>query len=231
MLNFAETDFKIMTHLIVTATKFEAGEIISELNLKQVSENIFNGNNKTHLLISGVGVHTTIFELTKFLNNNKVDLIINTGIAGAFKNTAKITETFLIKSDYFGDLGYYDNNRFINIFNSDFNKQYSRLFTEGKLILDNNIPDYFQKLSTAHAITVNIPENISQPENVFIESMEGAAVMMCAKLFNTKCVQIRAVSNIIGETPRNKWKIKEAIKNYSEIINEYINLTNKSQTT
>lgn len=212
---------KHLKHLIVVATGFEGRILIKNLGLVKQSE-IFLENRESNikLLVCGVGVPSTVFELTKHLHGENYDLIINTGIAGAFKNTGKICDTFFVKTDFFGDIGYYDKNGFVNIFGSKFNNQYSHIFKENKIYSDS-IPVFFNEIPAVNSVSVNIPENIEQPVGVSLETMEGAAVMMCAKLFRTKCVQIRSVSNIIGETPKDKWEINNAIERYSNLITEY----------
>lgn len=214
-----------MKVLIVVATKKEAEIFINKLNLNALSQNIFINQNIS-IIVAGVGVQTTIFELTKYLSMQTPDLIINTGIAGAFKNTVSIGSSAYVKSDYFADLGFYKNDSFINIFNSNFNKQYSHIFSDGKILADN-IPDFFNNIPKVNAITVNTAENISIPDsNVSLESMEGAAVMMVAKLFKINCMQIRAVSNIIKENSKSSWEIDPAINNYSNLILKYISKIN-----
>lgn len=216
-----------MKHLIISATKKEAQELIDELNLKQTKDHTFSNDSKSiNLLIGGVGAHTTIYETTKFLcHNNDIDFIINIGISGAFKDTdANINDVFLINSDYYGDVGFFYQKDFVNSFNSYFNKQYSYIFKDGKLLLDEDIPNYFRDLKLVNAVTMNIPESKpNAPKDVAIETMEGAAVMMCSKLFEVNCVQVRSVSNIIQETPKNKWQVDSAIKAYSDFIIKFFN--------
>lgn len=218
-----------MKILLITATEAEAKILIRNFNLKAVSNNMFS-NDKIDLLLGGVGVHTSIFETTKYLSNNKPDLIINAGIAGAYKGKAKIEEVFAVKSDYFGDAGYYDNDSFINIFNSNFNNLYSDIFIGGKLYFSEEYYESFENISDVEAVTVNTAERFSPEENSVLESMEGAAIVMCAKLFSIKCLQIRAVSNIVNVTPKSDWKVKEAIKNYSQIITDFIKKIQQNKT-
>jgi futalosine hydrolase len=54
--------------------------------------------------------------------------------------------------------------------------------------------------------------------------MEGAAIFYAALFANTEFVQVRALSNYVGERDKSHWEIKgclEAISNYLEgFINE-----------
>ncbi len=212
---------KHLKHLLVVAAKFEGRILIKNLDLVKRSEVFYQNKNKNiQLLVCGVGIPATVFELTRHLYGENYDLIINVGIAGAFKNTGNICDTFSVKTDFFGDIGYYDKNDFVNIFGSKFNTQYNHVFEENKLHADP-APVFFKKITAVNSVSVNIPESIEQPSGVCLETMEGAAVMMCAKMFQTKCVQIRSVSNIIRETPKDKWEVYNAIEQYSGLITAY----------
>lgn len=50
------------------------------------------------------------------------------------------------------------------------------------------------------------------------ESMEGASLHYVCRLFNIPFIQIRAISNYVGERDKTKWKIKEAIQNLNESV-------------
>jgi len=55
-----------------------------------------------------------------------------------------------------------------------------------------------------------------------IESMEGAALHYTCREFNTPFIQIRAISNYIGERDKSHWKLKEAIDLLNEVLLQYI---------
>ncbi len=59
--------------------------------------------------------------------------------------------------------------------------------------------------------------------NPSIESMEGAALHYICRLTNTPFIQIRAISNYIGERDKTKWKMKLAIENLNNVLIEYVN--------
>lgn len=220
MFNFVKTTF--MNILITAATLFESSKIIDELELIETNKNLYtNKKYNTSLLICGVGIPSTMFTMLNLKSLEKFDLLINIGIAGSFNKNTDLGETFNITSDYFGDIGINDKKSFINVFNSSFNKQFDDLFTDGILINKTSYPEYFSKIEQTAGVTVNIPENtiFNGPE---VETMEGAAFMMIAKSKNLNFIQIRSISNIVSHTKREDWKIKEAIKNYSTIIIDFI---------
>ena len=94
-------------------------------------------------------------------------------------------------------------------------------FVWGELVPENTIlTAQTTHLQKVRGITVNKAHgklaSILNTQNLYnpqIESMEGAAFLFCCMKENIPCVQIRSISNWVGERDKNKWKIKEAVSN------------------
>jgi futalosine hydrolase len=52
--------------------------------------------------------------------------------------------------------------------------------------------------------------------------MEGAALHYMGRDLNIPFIQIRAVSNYVGERNKAKWKMNEAIYNLNETLLQYL---------
>ncbi|BAV04181.1 phosphorylase family protein [Filimonas lacunae] len=52
--------------------------------------------------------------------------------------------------------------------------------------------------------------------------MEGAALHYACRQTNTPFIQIRAISNYIGERDKSKWRIKDAIGELNQVLLKYI---------
>ena len=193
-----------MKLLVVAATEFEIAPFI----LNKTSADI---------LITGVGSPACIYALTKRLQQSKYDLVIQAGIAGTFKNTFPLGDTFFIKSDVFADLGIYENESFFTLFEKKFSDPNSVPYKNGRL--ENSLKNTFE-VATAKSITVNtVTDNFSQTA-IFtkkfdsdLESMEGAAFHFVCIQENVPFLQLRSVSNFVGERVKTNWKIKESISN------------------
>ena len=195
-----------MNLLIVAATQFEIEPFLKE-------------KNNAEILITGVGIPATIFHLTKKLLEKKYDLIIQAGIAGAFNERFNLAETILVKEDAFADLGIEEKGKFKTLFETGFLGKNDFPYTNGWLI--NNHP-FFEKnkLPVAKGITVNkISDdhfhNQSNKQNFSadIESMEGAAFHYACLQQKINFLQLRSISNVVGERDKTKWKVKKAIEN------------------
>jgi futalosine hydrolase len=195
-----------MNLLVVAATGFEINPFIE--------------NNRTaDVLIAGIGIPATIFQLTKHLAQQKYDLVIQAGIAGSFNNTLVAGSVAMIEADTFGDIGIEEKGKFSTLFETGLAYENDFPFSNGWLL---NEHEYFTRpfLPVARAITVNkiIDDEIQikrtrEKFGADIESMEGAAFHYVCLREKIKFLQLRAISNITGERDKTKWTMKEAIAN------------------
>ncbi len=192
-----------MKLLVVAATEFEIAPFILQ-------------NTVADILITGVGSPACMYALTKRLQQTKYDFAIQAGIAGTFKNSFPLGETFFVKTDAFADLGIYENGRFFTLFDKNFADPNAIPYQNGRL--ENSLDNAFN-ISTANAITVNtVTDNFSQTTmftkkfDPDIESMEGAAFHYVCIQENIPFIQLRSVSNFVGERIKTNWKMKESIQ-------------------
>ncbi len=211
-----------MKLLIVTATKIEAQRIISDLKLREISEQFYSSKEiNTDLLISGIGIPATIFSMFAYADLRIYDLIINAGIAGSFSESIPIGNIINVSSDSFGDIGLNTKDGFLPIFESKLNSAFKNLINNGFIYNTSDFPSFFRDLQKVKAVTVNIPE-VKLYKNTEIETMEGAAFMLVCKHFKKNFIQLRGISNIIGITKRDDWDINKPIDNYTELIVKFI---------
>ena len=203
-----------MKILLVAATDFE----ISGLE----SNDIFD------VLIGGVGVPATIFNLQKKLvTNHNYSHILQIGFGGIHRdslntNNWHLGDLIAISKDAFGDIGALENNSFKTVTDMGLSKQ-------DNWIVNTNIETLnSKKLPVGTAVTCNtITDNnhiISPLRNYWnadIESMEGAAVHYVCNAYNMPFLQIRALTNIIGDRNKNNWKIKTATENIRLYLDTY----------
>ena len=188
---------------------------------------------KMDVLITGVGVPSTLYHLQKRMHQIDYDLIIQAGIAGTFNDAVQLGQTVLIKQDSFGDLGMEEKEKFTSIFESGFADKNEFPYDDGWLVNTNEMLKT-SSLMKVKAVTVNkVSDSLLQKQqfiNQFhadIESMEGAAMHYVCLQENIPFLQIRSISNHVGERDRSKWKMKEAIENLNTELSKLINgLTN-----
>lgn len=207
-----------MKVLIVAATEFEIAPYISN-------------NIDAEILITGVGSPACMYALTKRLQLSKYDFVIQAGIAGTFKNAFALGETFFVKTDAFADLGIYENERFFTLFEKNFVDPNVVPYKNGWL---ENFAQNSFNLATAKSITVNtVTDNFLQTSmftkkyDPDIESMEGAAFHYVCIQENVAFLQLRSVSNFVGERIKTNWKMKESIVGLNENLSRIVQQLNQ----
>jgi futalosine hydrolase len=207
-----------MNLLIVAATEFEIGPLLKE-------------KNRADILVTGVGIPATLYNLVKKISGKNYDFVIQAGIAGAFNDDVDLTEVVQVSEDTFADLGIQENGNFKTLFDMRFSDTNGFPFTNGWL---KNPHPFLQKnhLAPAKGITVNkisddAFENRMMREKFSpdVESMEGAAFHYVCLLEKINFLQLRAISNRVGERDKSKWELKTSIENLNkELLNIIENL-------
>lgn len=220
-----------MKILIVSATEKEVNLLLQKIgSIKKTGNGYFSGNyGKIELdfLIAGVGIPSTIYHLSEACHTKKYDLIINCGIAGAFKENCSIGTVTYVESECFGDLGIDNRGEFQTIFEIGLCDKNSPPFSMGKLVNKYNYQQFstLTKLNKVQAITVNKASgeetDIVKKWIKFqadIESMEGAGVFYVCLKKNIPFIEIRAISNLVESRDVKKWNIPAALIRLNETL-------------
>ncbi|MFT4092377.1 MAG: futalosine hydrolase [Niabella sp.] len=197
-----------MDVLIVAATSFEIQPLLSFLK-KQ----------KACVAITGVGCPVSVYMITKAIRQYKPQLVIQAGIAGCFDRDIGLGAVAAVTEDRFGDIGVMEQKQWRSVFDMGFAARDSKPFKDGRLKNPNKTILKKSGLKQLAAVTVNeittnkMRINLLREEGIALESMEGAALHYAALMEKVPFLQIRAVSNYVGERNKNKWNIKDAISN------------------
>lgn len=178
---------------------------------------------------SGIGMLAASFALTKLAIEDKPDLIIQVGIAGTFDQNLPLGSVVTIQEETIGDLGVEEEGKWKDLFDLKLEKSSYHPFEKRKL--PNQWLDKYNLLSLKEVSGITVNEISTNAEriqklikkyNPCIESMEGAALHYIARESNIPFIQIRAVSNYIGERNKANWEIKLAIDNLNQTLLQYI---------
>ena len=201
-----------MKILLVSATEFEIASY-------------FKQKDTIDVLLTGVGMPIALYHLQKKITENRYNLVIQVGLAGAFTTKFELGETVFVNQDTFGDLGIEEKERFTPIFETDLFNKNEFPFENGWLVNKNKILQQ-STLEVVKAVTINkvtdkgnIKQQLIDSFNPDIETMEGAALHYVCLHQNIPFIQLRAISNYVGERDKTKWKIDLAISNlHNELI-------------
>ncbi len=182
-------------------------------------------------LITGIGTPATIYNLHKKIQNSSYDLIIQAGIAGSY-DLEKFPrgETVLVHKDIFGDLGIIEEHKLSSMTEMGYVNEDEGFMKDGWMVNENPILHQLN-LKRANGLTMNTITDNKEHEAIFtkkykadIETMEGAAFHYVCIREKISFLQLRSISNAVGERDKAKWEMKKAIlelnKSLETIIEE-----------
>lgn len=178
---------------------------------------------------SGIGMLAASYALTKLAIEDKPDLIIQVGIAGTFDLELPLGSVVVINEETIGDLGVEEEGKWKDLFDLKLEKSSYHPFEKRKL--PNQWLHQYNLLGLKEVSGITVNEITTNQEriqklvkkfNPVIESMEGAALHYVARESNIPFIQIRAISNYIGERDKSKWQMKTAIDNLNQTLLQYI---------
>lgn len=187
-----------------------------------------------HRCISGVGAVNTAHALTRAIHLARPDMVIHTGICGAFNDSVHIGTVVHIHTEIYGDIGSMEmNGNFLSLQELHlplFSLQNGTIYN----ILENNnlLHDFFDPapvLPGGKAVTVNTVSGdatsiraMKTRWNPDFENMEGAAVAHICRMEDIPYFEFRAVSNHVQPRDTAGWKIHEACINISNFTSDLL---------
>ncbi len=229
-----------MNILIVSATQFEILPVLNHLQkhfTASPKRPLLFSNDALHiqLLITGVGLTHTAFELGNYLTLHRPDLVINVGIAGSFRRDWALGAVVQVGSERFADVGVEEaDGRFTDVFEMGLIELNTSPYINGKLYNPNT--SAFAFLPIADGISVNRVHGtaasvaaIQTKYNPDIETMEGAAFFYaCLSANVSNFVAIRGISNYVEARKREAWNIPAAIEQSNQVLLEMLDVLQQS---
>jgi futalosine hydrolase len=182
---------------------------------------------QTDRIVSGVGILNTAINLSKYIFCHKIDLIIQVGIAGAFNPKLNIGSAVAVGCECLPELGVVEASGFKSVYDMGLQAN-SEIYSNGELINPNTELLNLTALPIVRAGTVmeistdkNRINRFREQNQIDIESMEGAALHQVCLEKNIPFVQIRGISNAVGDRDKKNWKFHEpmtAVKNSLELL-------------
>lgn len=215
--------FYSMQCLLIAAT---AKEILPFINHYRSADNKMKVN--VDILITGIGLTATTYHLTRQISLKKPDLVVQAGIAGCFQQNIALGSVVAVKQDCIADETVVEKKKLKSLF--DLQLAEPNGFPYKNKWLVNRDTELFKKnkYKTVKSVSVN---HITTDKKMIaayidkfkpaIETMEGAALHYVCLSEKIPFLQLRSISNYIGERDKKKWNIKDAIQNLN---NELIRL-------
>lgn len=172
-------------------------------------------------LVTGVGPAATGYALGRALALESYRLVINIGLAGAFRTDWPLGTVVEVSEDRFADLGAEDREGFLDLQQLGLITPDTEPYEEGMLRPLHGIrPACLAELPQASGITVHTAHGsrasidaVTRRLAPDVESMEGAAFFYACRMAGVPCVQLRAISNHVVPRDRDAWNIPLAVAN------------------
>jgi futalosine hydrolase len=213
-----------MNYLIIAATPAEITPFLSELRKGKLSDADID------ILITGIGLTATTYSLLKQFLIKKPELVIQAGVAGCFDKKIALGSVVAVKKDTIADESVIELKKLKTLFDLRLVPQNRYPYTKGWLVNNSNIMEKV-KLKKVRGVSVNqittsglIKKFYKRQFNPVVESMEGSALHYVCLMEKISFVQLRSISNYIGERNKKNWNMKESIINLNK---ELINLLHK----
>src|SRR6187551_2919899 len=181
-----------MRLLLCAATHFEIEATITFLN------NHPEFKNKIDVLTTGIGLTAATYQLTRRILSDRPRFILQAGICGSLDNYLSPGHMVVVENESIGDLGVMEKEGFSSLFNLGHVQLNEPPWSNGKL--SNNISVLKKTgLTIVDGVTINEITTNSERINFYKEKIPF--------------LQLRAVSNFVGERDKNKWALREAVAN------------------
>jgi futalosine hydrolase len=205
-----------MNCLLIAAT---AKEIAPFLMHYRNTQKQFSANTDIDVLVTGIGLTATSYHLTRQLQLKRPDFVIQAGVAGCFDNQLPLGSVIAIGQDTIADESVIEMKKLKTLFDLKLVPQDQFPFTKGWLVNNTDLLKK-SKLKIAKGISVNqittskeMIRFYKKEFNPVTESMEGAALHYVCLNEQIPFLQIRSVSNYIGERNKKNWNMNDSIAN------------------
>ena len=162
------------------------------------------------VLAVGVGPVESALGTMRALAGRRYDAVINAGIAGGFRDRCTVGDAVVCSREDYAELGLEDGTAFplpgglALVRSVEADPALLRPFLAGvvPVIVGRGVTSAIVTSTTARALVL---AHRFRPD---VESMEGFSVLRAAQLAEVPAIEIRGVSNLVGERASNEWDFR-----------------------
>jgi futalosine hydrolase len=213
-----------MNILVAAATSKEIAPFLEEYRYRASSF-----MHDVDVLITGIGLTAATYSISKQVQLKRPGLIVQAGIAGCFDTTIPLGTVVVVKKEIIADQAVADDKEWKTVYDLDLLSPNQRPYTNKWLVNKSDVLKKI-KLKKVNAISINEISTSAQKINWYrklfnpvTESMEGAALHYVALMENIPFVQLRGISNYIGERDKANWNFEDSIKNLNHQLSRLLN--------
>ncbi len=177
-------------------------------------------------LICGLGPVEAAARVARALATRRYDVVVNAGIAGAFPGVADVGDGVVVGEELF-ELNLEDGSAIV--------------LPPGTLVADR-VPADTQLIEAVTALGFPLVRGITvsratstdstaarlQQRGAEIETMEGFAVIRAAQLAGVPAIEVRGISNIVGDREKSRWDFAAGVSGLRKVLNATLDLLHTS---
>ncbi len=218
-MSHIEKDIKGLKPVIAVPTRGELEPILDKI-----------GPLDCQVIVTGPGPSEAAMNLTRFFEQNGVHLVILLGLAGAFPESGlRPGELCIATSETFGDLGRCTRDDIQQIQIDE--RPLSPVFPlKGEI--ETLVPRGLLRrlgIRSGPMVTVCCTTCDTRRQKILwsrfrcvAENMEGAAVAQVCSSYGAPLLEIRGISNYVGQSDKKTWKIEPALFNLAKFLKEFL---------
>ena len=162
------------------------------------------------VIATGVGPVDAALGIARALAAQHYDAVINAGIAGGFRDRCTVGDAVVCSREDYAELGLEDGGTFPLPDGLELQRTVAADATLLRPFLDGLIPVIVGRGVTSATVTSTTARALVlahrfRPD---VESMEGFAVLRGALQAGVPAIEIRGVSNLVGERGANEWNFR-----------------------
>ncbi len=181
-----------------------------------------NSRAGVELLVAGIGPVDAAARVAKALAQSRYDVVVNAGIAGALPGAADVGDGVVVGEELI-----------------ELNLETGERITlpDGNIIVDR-VPADAQLVEAITALGFPLVRGITvsrvtstdatahrlRERGAEVESMEGFSVMRAAQLAGVPCVEVRGISNVVGDRAKSGWNFDAGVRGLRRVLNATLDL-------
>ena len=173
-------------------------------------------------LVSGIGPVDAASRVTRALAAKTYDMVINAGIAGAFDGVAHVGDGVVVGEE---------------IYELQQETGAPLALPPNNLVFDRVRPDLelvdaitalgfplVRGVTVSMVTTTDETAKRLRARGAEIESMEGFAVLRAAQIANIPAIEVRGISNIVGDRDKGGWDFDAGLHGLKRVLNAALDL-------
>jgi futalosine hydrolase len=173
-------------------------------------------------LVSGIGPVDAAARVSRALAAQRYDVVINAGIAGVFEGVAKIGDGVVVGEELY---------ELMQETGAPLALPPGNLIAE-RVPADTQLIEAVTALgfplvrgiTVSHVTSTEATAQRLRARGAEVESMEGFAVLRAAQLANIPAIELRGISNFVGDRSKSGWDFNAGLSGLRSIVNATLDL-------